>query len=95
MTFIYLACSMMALLYESAPAFGNTWVECLGDLGLYRMAIEDGDVRNRDVWGGVARFLYSKATDKTPYIGRLFHHLAILARPNVLQQLFYYYKAWP
>ncbi|KAG0132207.1 hypothetical protein HOY82DRAFT_591164 [Tuber indicum] len=80
-------------MYETVPPFENTWVECLGDLGRYRMAIEDGDVRDRDVWAGVARFWYSKATDKTPYIGRLFHHLAILARPNVLQQLFYYCKS--
>ncbi|KAG0126475.1 hypothetical protein HOY82DRAFT_491739 [Tuber indicum] len=93
LTFIYLAYSMMALLYETVPAFENTWVECLGDLGRYRMAIEDDDVRDRDVWAGVARFWYSKATDKTPYVGRLFHHLAILARPNVLQQLFYYCKS--
>ncbi|KAG0639286.1 hypothetical protein HOY80DRAFT_886553 [Tuber brumale] len=93
LTFIYLAYSMMALLYETVPAFENTWVECLGDLGRYRMAIEDEDVRDREVWAGVARFWYSKATDKTPYVGRLFHHLAILARPNVLQQLFYYCKS--
>ncbi|PUU73083.1 hypothetical protein B9Z19DRAFT_1069268 [Tuber borchii] len=84
---------MMALLYETVPAFEDTWVECLGDLGRYRMAIEDDDIRDRDVWAGVARFWYSKATDKTPYVGRLFHHLAILARPNVLQQLFYYCKS--
>ncbi|PWW79037.1 hypothetical protein C7212DRAFT_167186 [Tuber magnatum] len=93
LTFIYLAYSMMALLYETVPAFENTWVECLGDLGRYRMAIEDGDIRDRDVWAGVARFWYSKATDKTPYVGRLFHHLAILSRPNILQQLFYYCKS--
>lgn len=80
-------------MYETVPAFEDTWVECLGDLGRYRMAIEDDDIRDRDVWAGVARFWYSKATDKTPYVGRLFHHLAILARPNVLQQLFYYCKS--
>ncbi|KAF8249140.1 hypothetical protein K440DRAFT_544295 [Wilcoxina mikolae CBS 423.85] len=91
LTFIYLAYSMMALLYETVPAFEDTWIECLGDLGRYRMAIEDDDVRDREVWQNVARFWYSKAVDKTPYVGRLYHHLAILARPNILQQLFYYY----
>lgn len=80
-------------MYETVPAFEDTWIECLGDLGRYRMAIEDDDIRDRDVWANVARFWYSKAADKTPYVGRLHHHLAILARPNVLQQLFYYCKS--
>ncbi|KAK4183041.1 hypothetical protein QBC35DRAFT_544994 [Podospora australis] len=26
---------MMALLYETVPAFEDTWIECLGDLGRY------------------------------------------------------------
>src|SRR5436190_19960734 len=93
LTFIYLAYSMMALLYETVPAFSDTWVECLGDLGRYRMAIEEGDVRDREVWTNVSRFWYSKGADRSPTVGRLYHHLAILERPNVLQQLFYYFKA--
>ncbi|PUU75592.1 hypothetical protein B9Z19DRAFT_1089973 [Tuber borchii] len=59
----------------------------------YSMVALYDDIRDRDVWAGVARFRYSKATDKTPYVGRLFRRLAILARPNVLQQLFYYCKS--
>ena len=93
LAFIYLAYSMMALLYETVPAFEDTWIECLGDLGRYRMAIEDDDIRDREVWTGVARHWYSKASDKAPTTGRLYHHLAILARPNALQQLFYYTKS--
>jgi len=34
----------------------------------------------------------SKASDRSPTTGRLYHYLAILARPNALQQLFYYNK---
>jgi hypothetical protein len=56
LAFIYLAYSMMALFYETVPAFGDTWIECLGDLGRYRMAIEDDDIRNREVWTSVARY---------------------------------------
>jgi len=92
LTFIYLAYSMMALLYETVPAFEDIWIECLGDLGRYCMAIED-DIHAREVWQNVARCWYSKAADKTPVVGRLYHHLAILARPNILQQLFYYCKS--
>ncbi len=93
LTFIYLAYSMMALLYETVPAFEDTWIECLGDLGRYRMAIEDDNIRDREVWTAVSRGWYSKASDKAPTTGRLYHHLAILARPNALQQLFYYTKS--
>jgi hypothetical protein len=93
LTFLYLAYSMTALLYETVPAFEDTWIECLGDLGRYRMAIEDDDIRDREIWTGVSRHWYSKAAAKSPTTGRLYHHLAILARPNVLQQLFYYSKS--
>lgn len=93
LTFIYIAYSMMALLYETVPAFEDTWIECLGDLGRYRMAIEDDDIRDRETWTGVSRYWYSKASDKSPTVGRLYHHLAILSRPNALQQLYYYNKS--
>ena len=93
LAFIYIAYSMMALLYETVPTFEDTWIECLGDLGRYRMAIEDSDQKNREVWTGVAQFWYGKAADKSPYVGRLYHHLAILARPYTLQQLSLYLRA--
>ena len=93
LTFIYIAYSMMALLYETVPTFEDTWIECLGDLGRYRMAIEDDDIRDREVWSGVARFWYGKASNNNPQVGRLYHHLAILARPFTLQQLSLYLRA--
>ncbi|KAI9774150.1 MAG: hypothetical protein M1840_005243 [Geoglossum simile] len=93
LSFIYLAHSMMAPLFETVPTFEDVWIECLGDLGRYRMAIEDDDIRDREVWTRVARFWYSKAADKSPTVGRLYHHLAILARPNALQQLYYYTRS--
>lgn len=34
-----------------------------------------------------------KASDKAPTTGRLYHHLAILARPYAVKQLFYYTKS--
>ena len=93
LAFIYIAYSMMALLCETVPTFEDTWIECLGDLGRYRMAIEDDDIRDREVWSGVARFWYGKAADNNPQVGRLYHHLAILARPFTLQQLSLYLRA--
>lgn len=93
LTFLYLAYSMMALLYETVLAFEEIWIECLGDLGRYRMAIEDDDIRDREAWTGVSQHWYSKVSDKSSDTGRLYHHLAILARPNALQQLYYYAKS--
>ncbi|OWT42552.1 TPR-like protein [Pochonia chlamydosporia 170] len=93
LTFIYIAYTMIALLYETVPAFEDTWVECLGDLGRYRMAVEDDDIRDREIWTGVSKYWYTKASDKAPTTGRLYHHLAILARPNALQQLYFYAKS--
>ena len=87
LAFIYIAYSMMALLYETVTAFEDTWIECLGDLGRYRMAIEDVDRQDREVWSGVAHFWYSKAADRNPHIGPLYHHLAILDRPGSFEQL--------
>ena len=93
LAFIYIAYSMMALLYETVPTFEDTWIECLGDLGRYRMAIEDDEPRDRETWTNVARFWYNKAADKNPTVGRLYHHLAILARPYSLEQLSLYTRA--
>jgi len=46
-----------------------------------------------EVWSGVARYWYNQAADNIPDIGRIQHHLGVLARPNNLQQLFYYTKS--
>ena len=93
LAFIYLAYSMMTLLLETVPAFEDTWIECLGDLGRYRMAIEDDNIRDKEVWTQVARQWYLKCANRSPTTGRLYHHLAILARPEALPQLLYYGKS--
>ncbi|KID62995.1 hypothetical protein MBR_09918, partial [Metarhizium brunneum ARSEF 3297] len=93
LTFIYIAYTMMALLYETVPMFEDAWIECLGDLGRYRMAVEYDDIQERETWTGVSRSWYTKASDKIPMTGRLYHHLAILARPNALKQLYFYAKS--
>ncbi len=57
------------------------------------MAIEDEEPKEREVWSNVSRFWYNKASDKSPYIGRLYHHLAILARPYTWEQLSLYARS--
>ncbi|KAF5702239.1 hypothetical protein FGLOB1_9714 [Fusarium globosum] len=93
LTFLHSAYGMMTLLHETVLDFQDTWTECLGDLCRYRMAIEDQDSSEREIWRGVSRRWYSMASDKSPTTGRLYHHHAILARPNTLQQLCYYVKS--
>jgi Est1-like DNA/RNA binding protein len=57
------------------------------------MAVEDEDPKDREIWANVARYWYCKAADKMPNVGRLYHHLAILARGNPLQQLYLYSRS--
>lgn len=90
LTFLHLAYTMMTLLLESVPAFENTWIECLGDLARYSMAVNSPE---RETWACVARYWYLQASDRNPNIGRIQHHLAVLARPDMLQQLFHYTKS--
>ncbi len=92
-SFIHFAFEILGTLKESAPAFEDIWIECLGDVARYRMVIEDEDLKERDIWSGIAHYWYSKAADLSPNIGRLPHHLAVLARPNPYRELFYYTKA--
>ena len=88
LAFIYIAYQMMALLFETVPSFIDTWIECLGDLSRYRMAIEE-DKEAHATWGGVAARWYTLASDRHPATGRLYHHLGILERPSLRKFCFY------
>jgi hypothetical protein len=82
LAFIYLAYQMMSLLLETVPNFTDTWIECLGDIARYRMAIEE-DREIYTIWGGVAGRWYAMAADRHPVVGRLYHHSGILGRPSL------------
>jgi len=91
LAFIHLAYQMMSLLLETVPGFTDTWIERLGNLARYRIAIEE----NREIhtmWGGVARRWYVKAADRHPQVGRLYHHSGILERPS-LRKFYLYGRA--
>lgn len=93
LTFIYLAYSLVVDLYGTTPTFEETWIECLGDLGRYPMAIDDEDYRDRDIWTSVSQPWYNMASDRAPITGRQYHVVTTLARPNAPQQLYYYAKS--
>ncbi|KAK2791023.1 hypothetical protein FQN53_007212 [Emmonsiellopsis sp. PD_33] len=96
LAFIYTAYSVMALLMESVPSFEDTWIECLSDLAGYRMSIEEYDPRDHEIWDDVARYWYNKASSENDSkIGRIQHHLALLARPSFPQPLLLYAKSLP
>jgi len=82
LAFIHLAYSMMCLLFETIPNFTDLWIECLGDLARYRMAIEKEDKIHK-IWAGVAGRWYGMAADRHPVVGRLYHHSGILERPSM------------
>jgi hypothetical protein len=68
--FIHIAYSMLALWCKNVPAFTNMWMECLGNVARYGIAI-DGEV-----WRKVSRDWYLKVSNDEPTTGRLYHHLA-------------------
>ena len=57
------------------------------------MVIEDDGAKDNQFWSNVAQFWCKKASDKSPVLGRLYHHLAVLARPYTLEQLSLYTRA--
>lgn len=41
--------------------FEETWIECLGDLARYRMAMEESDLRNCQVWPSVPQIVVQQS----------------------------------
>lgn len=90
--FLNLAYRVMALIMETVPVFEEIWVEVLGDLARY-LKVSQEDSYLSKVWSGVAERWYDKAADKSPNVGRIQHHLAVVAQPDIIRQLFHYSKA--
>lgn len=63
--FVYFAYPMMTLFLETVPRYQNTWIECLGDLGRYRMEIEYDDPYERSIWAGITHSWYNIAAIRT------------------------------
>jgi hypothetical protein len=50
----------MTLLYETVPRFEDTWVQYLGDISQYIMALGDDDIQDRVVWACNVHHWHSK-----------------------------------
>ncbi|KXH56453.1 hypothetical protein CNYM01_13814 [Colletotrichum nymphaeae SA-01] len=55
--------------------------------------MEDDHFKDREAWTSTTRQWYSEASHRSPSIGRLYHRLAACAKPNTLEQLFFYTKS--
>ncbi|KAF2278984.1 uncharacterized protein EI97DRAFT_484742, partial [Westerdykella ornata] len=88
-SFVYRALQILTWLYEAVPAFQDSWMEYLGDLAQYPMTF----TQDREPWLRVARYWYCKAANMNPSIGHLYHHLGVIARPNALQELYYFARS--
>jgi len=49
LAFLYLLYSMIGLFYETILVFEDTWAKCLEEISLYRLALRDKDIRDREV----------------------------------------------
>ncbi|OJD09626.1 hypothetical protein AJ78_09007 [Emergomyces pasteurianus Ep9510] len=54
--FIHHAFNMLVLILETVPRFKSVWLQCLGDISRYRMAIEVESEDERRVWSEIARY---------------------------------------
>ncbi|OAX78964.1 hypothetical protein ACJ72_06723 [Emergomyces africanus] len=91
--FIHHTLDMMFLLLETVPRFRNFWRHYLGDLSRYRMSLEIANESERYFWGGVARYWYNKCVDLNHGSGKFHHHLGVVAKDNMGQQLFLFSKS--
>ena len=87
--FTYTAYKMMTIFFETITLFKDVWTEFLGDLSRYLMVIEQ-EFGGRETWNNVARSWYTKISNQIPGVGRLSHHIAVLAPFQSLQQLSLY-----
>ncbi|KAF2175508.1 hypothetical protein K469DRAFT_610501 [Zopfia rhizophila CBS 207.26] len=85
---IYFSYHLFGLLYETVRTFEVTWLEFLGHLGRYRTIVEDDDSAERMRWKEISEMWYCKLLDKSPFCGRLYSWLGILAKGYSLQQLY-------
>ncbi|RJE19040.1 hypothetical protein PHISCL_08623 [Aspergillus sclerotialis] len=93
LTFIHFSYSMLTLLLDTVPRFELIWMECLGDLARYRMAIV-ADSPGYEFWSRISRYWYCKKMDEAPESGRIQHHLGVLCQRDIVQRLYYYTKAY-
>jgi hypothetical protein len=81
--------SLLTMLTDPPYESRNMWLEALGDISRFSMIL--GPSTTAD-WKKVAQFWYQKAMVRSPGVGRLYHHSAVVCTHR-LDSLFYFCKS--
>jgi hypothetical protein len=87
--FIFHCFSLLTMLVDKPYDYRHMWLEALGDIARFSMAI--GSVSNGD-WRGISQYWYCRAANRSPGVGRLFHHCAVVCIYR-LDSLYYFCKS--
>lgn len=87
--FIYHCFSLLGMLVDPPYESRHMWLEALGDLARFMMAIASSGYGD---WRGAAQYWYIRASNRSPGIGRLFHHCAVVCIYRI-DSLFYFCKS--
>ena len=90
--FLELASETFIALLNKAPDFNDMWLECLGDLARYCIAVEEPNTEKYNIWAEAAKDWYLDVPG-APSSGRIQCHLALLSGQDKLLQLFHYTKS--
>ncbi len=93
MSHIYFSYTLAAKLLIVVPDMKYEWIQYLGDLSKYRIALEPQDSPSREVWSETARGWFLQSSILSPISGRFYFQLGSLSDSDPLYQLFYYCKA--
>lgn len=87
--FIFHCFHLLSMLVEPPYESRHMWLEALGDIARFSMAV--GDISNCD-WRVISQYWYLQATNKSPGVGRLYHHCAVVCIYR-LESLYYFCKS--
>lgn len=87
--FIFHCFSLLTMLVDRPYDYRHMWLEALGDIARFSMAV--GSVSNGD-WRGISQYWYCRAANRSPGVGRLFHHCAVVCIYR-LDSLYYFCKS--
>lgn len=87
-SFLLHAYQTLIQVYDNVKFLRRTWVERLGYACMYLMI--DKETNESEMWASIGRSWYEHAIDANPAIGRLYGHLALLNKKNLIRQLSLY-----
>lgn len=83
---IQLAYRTIALLSEADPSSSHEWLEILGELPRYRMAIAESDSRDHEIWSGIAQLWVDLAARRNLNTSPGEEHHPVFDRPTITRR---------